>query len=203
MLSMSLLASDGNSRNEETLFGGGEIRHGGYGGPEMKVSQINGNTALFLGGRGGWIINGTFSIGLGGYGLVTNHTISNYFLKDTACYLRVGYGGLFLNYTNESDKLIHFTINALIGAGGAAYTRSWDYSWDWHNDDDCDGKWSYEHSAFFIFEPGVGIELNLTGWMRVEAGASYRFVSNLDLSRTTNKDLSGLSGNLIFKFGSF
>jgi hypothetical protein len=184
----------------ETLFDSKEFKSGGYGAPELKYTQINGEPGLMVGGRGGWIVNSTFSIGLAGYGVTTSHTIKNYFAPDSAAYLRVGYGGLFLNYTNSSDKLLHFTINALIGAGGATYTNSWnnmfdqDHDWNMHN---------YETSAFFVFEPGAGVEVNLTKWFRIEMGASYRIISGVELSRTANKDLGGFSGNLAFKFGSF
>ncbi|MBI5324668.1 MAG: hypothetical protein HZB41_05265 [Ignavibacteriae bacterium] len=124
-LSAFSLETRQDTDDTETLFGSGEITHGGYGAPELKLTQIQGEMGLLVGGRGGWIINSTFSIGGGGYGLVTSHKISNYKPPfDTAAYLRVGYGGIFFEYINSSNKLIHFTVNTLIGAGGASYTRS-------------------------------------------------------------------------------
>lgn len=57
---------------EQTLIGSGEIENGGFGGPVVKVTSINGESAVFVGGRGGWIINHTFVLGGAGYGLVTN-----------------------------------------------------------------------------------------------------------------------------------
>ena len=188
----------------KTLFGGKPLKSGGYGCPELKLTPINGNLGLMVGGRGGWIINSTFSIGGGGYGLVTNHKIDNYFkntTNDTNVYLRVGYGGLYLSYINNSNEIIHFTVNALIGAGGAVYTPS--YSSMVQHDSFGFNNSPYENSAFFVFEPGVGIEVNLLKFFRIELGASYRYISGLELTRTTSANLSGLSGNLAFKFGSF
>jgi hypothetical protein len=54
---------------EQTLVGNGEISNGGFGGPVIKYTQIKNEPAILVGGRGGWIINHTFVIGGGGYGL--------------------------------------------------------------------------------------------------------------------------------------
>ncbi|MCL5991856.1 MAG: hypothetical protein M1419_07115, partial [Bacteroidetes bacterium] len=185
----------------ETLFGNGEITHGGYGAVELKLTQLQGEMGLLIGGRGGWIINNSFSIGGGGYGLVTSQKINNYptYYDDSSAYLRVGWGGLFVEYINSSNKLIHFTVNTLIGAGGASYTRSYhDGMNNWNND-----GWMYESTPFFVVEPGATIDLNVAKFFRISLGASYRFVSGVELSKSTNKDFSGPSANLAFKFGKF
>ena len=96
----------------QTLISG-DIKHGGYGGPVLKVTQINGDTGLMVGGRGGWIINDTFCLGAGGYGLATIHEVPD---AAKAVYtkqiivndaieevprdleLALGYGGLTLEY---------------------------------------------------------------------------------------------------------
>lgn len=184
----------------ETLFGNGEITYGGYGAPELKLAQFQDELGLMVGGRGGWIINSSFSIGGGGYGLVTSHQIKNYPTNydDSSAYLRVGWGGLFMEYINSSDKLIHFTVNTFIGAGGASYTKSMHDGMNYGND-----GWAYESTPFFIVEPGATIDLNVAKFFRISLGASYRFVSGVELSRTANKDMSGPSANLTFKFGKF
>ena len=183
----------------ETLFGDGEITHGGYGAVELKTTQIQGELGLLVGGRGGWIINSSLSLGGGGYGLVTTHSINDYKPPfDTTAYLRVGYGGAFIEYINNSNKLIHFTVNTLIGAGGASYTKSYHDGMNWN-----DGGWAYESTPFFVVEPGATIDLNVAKFFRISLGASYRFVSGVELSKTLNKDIAGPSANLTFKFGKF
>ncbi len=62
---------------EQTLIGDGDIESGGFGGPAVKVTSINGETAVLIGGCGGWIINHTFVLGGAGYGLVTNVNAKN------------------------------------------------------------------------------------------------------------------------------
>jgi hypothetical protein len=41
---------------------------GGFGGPVIKVININGENAVRVGGRGGWIINHSFVLAGGGIG---------------------------------------------------------------------------------------------------------------------------------------
>ncbi len=198
-LSITLFADE----NHETLFGNGEVTWGGYGAPDIKFSTINSEFALLLGGRGGVIINNSFIIGIAGYGVVTSHKLDDYFisgLPDTNAYLRMGYGGLCLGFIINPQKIIHITTSLLIGGGGALYTRAYlqaepDY-WNKH-------RFTYESSPFMIIEPGIGAELNITKFMRFEVGASYRMISFLDLPKTAEGDISGLSGYISFKFGKF
>lgn len=202
---LSLLMSSTALSNDdhETLFGDGEVTWGGFGGPEVKFSTINGEFATFVGGRGGVIINSSFIVGIAGYGVVTSHELDNYFISgyaDSSAYLRVGYGGLYLGYVINPLKIAHITTGLTIGGGGAMYTRAYyqpeeDY-WDKH-------KFTYESSPFMIIEPAIGAELNITKFMRVEIGASYRFITFVELPQTVNSDIAGFSGYLIFKFGKF
>jgi hypothetical protein len=185
---------------EQTIFGDTEIEHGGYGGPVVKFASVNDEIGVLVGGRGGWIINHTFSIGLAGYGLANNikaHTVGPNGRK----YLEMGYGGLDLEYIAESDNLLHFSIHSLIGGGSAGFRYSWDYQRrDYDYDDD---YYNSNHDSFFIIEPGVNLDLNVTPWFRTSAGVSYRYVTGLSSAATTNSDISGLSAGLTFRFGKF
>ena len=53
------------AQNAQTLMGS-DIRHGGFGGPVVKFTEIDGQFGVLVGGRGGWIINDSFVIGAGG-----------------------------------------------------------------------------------------------------------------------------------------
>jgi hypothetical protein len=194
--------------NEQTIFGG-VIKNGGYGGLEVKFSQVNSkdkSMGIWVGGRGGWIINSVFSIGGGGWGLVTHHKIWE--KNDTSYYVNCGYGGLFLEYINSSNNLVHFTINSLIGAGGLSYSqRRNSFTNDLNNED-----WNIMGQSFMVIEPGITADLNVFKWFRISAGASYRSILFLDfnhtfsdgaIGKTTGSDLSGFNFNLMFKFGKF
>jgi hypothetical protein len=178
---------------EQTLVGSGEISHGGFGGPVFKYTQIKGEPAVLIGGRGGWIINHTFVIGGGGYGLV-NQIEADYLINNKHPFINFGYGGLELEYIIQSDQVVHFSVYTLIGAGGIMYKENhWD---DWSD-------WNSGNDEFFVFEPAVNVEINIISFFRINAGVTYRFISGLYYSELENSDLAGFSGALTLKFGSF
>jgi hypothetical protein len=192
------------AQEEETIFNG-NLESGGFGGPVLKVTQLSKTTALLVGGKGGWIINHSFVIGGGGYGLTTEILADNTYGRDLR--MEVGYGGLELEYINRSNSLFHFTAGLLIGAGGVSWTENYN-DW-WYNDNNTS---HYASDAFFIVEPAINVELNLTTWFRLNLGGSYRVVTGVDsklnydgynIKTLKNSDLSGFSGVAIFKFGLF
>ena len=165
--------------NEETLISG-EIESGGCGGPVIKLSGISNDFALFIGGRGGWIVNHSFLIGGAAYGLATDVFISGNKLN-------MGYGGLWVEYIINSDALVHFTAGTLIGMGNAHY--------------DPEGK---DQRSCFVLEPEANVEINIVRFFRVCAGVSYRMAMGFSgLAGLDDAALSGLSANLFLKFGNF
>lgn len=200
ILGIMLLSVSVFAQEEETLLEG-KIDHGGFGGPMVKFSTIKNDFALLVGGYGGWLINHTFLIGGGGYGLSTRINASpsaqNKYGEGEQLKLMFGYGGGVLEYVNRSNRLIHYSVSTLIGAGGVTYTERNQYNYD-------DGN---EHKgptdAVFVLEPAANIELNVASFFRINAGASYRMVSGVNLEGLKNSDLSGPSMNLALKFGVF
>lgn len=173
---------------DETLISG-KPQIGGFIAPVVSLSTIADQGAVFVGLRGGIIINRRFVLGLAGYGLANNVHISQYVYQ----HLDFGYGGLFLEYVNLPHKLVHLSIHSLIGGGGLRHRQDWYDDW-------FDGR--YE-DAVFVFEPGLDVTLNITKHIRMGIGGSYRMVRDVNLSSLDNDDISGPSASLIFKFGKF
>lgn len=176
---------------------------GGYIAPELKVSNVHEDMSLFVGGKLGFTFNESFSIGVAGYGLANN---SNFLTQDPEMSsislipvrIGMGYGGLNMEYTIFSNKVIHFTVPVVVGAAGV-------YVYEDDNDF-FNNEWDeIENSAAFVVEPGVNIEFNLFKFFRLDLGASYRYVSGTDFKTVELKDedLSDLSFNATFKFGFF
>lgn len=158
-----------------------------FGGPVIKFSEVNNEFAVLVGGYGGFIINHAFMIGGGGYGLTNEITTGVY--PYGPLYLRCGYGGLILGYTLGSRKVTHLSFHSLIGGGAVSLEPN--YYYDWYDD------------AFFVFEPGLDLEFNITQHFRMGVGGSYRFIQGIDTYGLTDEDVSGASLSLTFKFGSF
>lgn len=175
---------------EATLING-EIESGGFGGPVLKVTTINGENSVMVGGRGGWIINHSFVLGGGGYGLVTD--VKPKVSDSIHQYIEMGYGGLELEYIASSNDLLHLSIGMLVGGGGIGYKY----------EDNNSFNSSHNRNAFFVLEPNINANLNVTRFFRIAAGVSYRYVSGLKSAVSTNADLSGPSAVLTLKFGRF
>lgn len=187
---MLLNPSDTLAQQTETLFSG-DVTHGGFGGPVVKLGSVADETAVWIGGRGGWIISfdrsNTISLGGGGYGLVTDHQSP----IDPDLYALAGYGGFEVEYTNQSYRVAHFTISSLIGGGGLLL-RERDFE---EVEEDVD--------SFFVFEPAANVEVNVTHFFRISAGVSYRLTSGIGRFGFSDSDFSGFNGVITFKFGKF
>jgi hypothetical protein len=197
---VSTAVAQDNEKQEEfkTLFGNGKSTHGGYGGLSINYSQIDGEDAILVGARGGWIINHGVMIGIGGYGFANDmnydKTIDGYYDNYS---LAGGYGGLIIEPIIGAKWPVHVTFPILIGAGGVALINNYygEPNWDYYYSDESD--------AFFVIEPGIEIEMNMVKFMRLAVGGYYRYTSDLYLSDTDSHVLDGFSVGLTMKFGKF
>ncbi|MHC1708649.1 MAG: hypothetical protein AB9842_14150 [Bacteroidales bacterium] len=192
--------------------------------PETKPIQTlmnnNSNVGVMIGFNSGYTLIDNKDSYTGGVslGLIADHKLtfgfagkvfgcSNSFNKiepGTKAYLEGGYGGFYLEPVLSPSDIIHVTLPCIIGAGGAAYV-------DHHDLDDFDDEWDDEDfddytidsDAFFVLEPGLMIEMNVTSWIRVGVGATHRWVYGLDLKNTKADMLDGFSTNFSVKLGKF
>ncbi|WKN44779.1 outer membrane beta-barrel protein [Tunicatimonas pelagia] len=177
---------------QETLVNGFQVTSvGGYGGPSFRTSSIGGDFALLFGGYGGVFINKKWMFGGAGYGMVTQLDVPPAAANgNRGRHYDMGYGGFLTEYILNSDRMLHLTAQMLIGGGGISH--------DIEGDDLEDTE-----SNFFVLEPGVGVELNITDFFRVNGGFTYRLVSGSNTAGITDGDLSSMAFFLNLKFGSF
>ena len=199
------LAQPDSLTNRVEMLVDGDIESGGYGGPVIKIANIMGQTGIFAGGEGGWIINHRFVVGAKAY-LLTN-------TKEPAGLqnIIIGFacGGVLLKYIHEPNRLIHFSFESMVGFGGV-YNDVGDYSRP-HDPIDFTGD------ACFVFEPGLKINMNITDFFRIGAGLTYLFVNGVaydpgypyreliggEYKNISDSDLSGISGQFTLEFGAF
>lgn len=103
----ALLALTAPAAAQEQIVAGGGLESGGFGALAVKLSDVADDFEVFVGARVGWIINHTFVIGAGGYGLASDNRA-----------VAFGYGGLELEYINRSGKPLHYSVYTLVGGGG-------------------------------------------------------------------------------------
>lgn len=210
LLAASTLAFSATaSAAPETLFGGdGTISHGGFAAPLLKVTHIDGHSRVLVGLEGAWIVNHALYVGLSGVGMAKGIETNVVDSAGDRQYMHMGYGGILLGMTFGSDKLLHFAFQNVIGGGNAILTPSkWDDGENNQHDEcdwDEDTRCSWNDTPFFVWEPNLQAEINITNWMRIAAGAGYRFTWTIEEKNGyEGNDLGGLTASLAFKFGKF
>lgn len=88
---------------------------GGFGGPELRLTQLDNETNYLMGGKGAWLVDHRFYLGGAGFG-------STKTIGDTN--MRLGYGGVMLGYIFPSTKIHTVSVELVAGAGGNIHRRS-------------------------------------------------------------------------------
>ncbi|MCK5832795.1 hypothetical protein KAH81_03895 [bacterium] len=176
--------------SEERTLVGSNLTSGGFGCVSSRLTTIDGNFAVMIGGRGGWIIDHKFSIGYGSYELwekIDADPVPGY---DDDLKLDFGYRGIEFEYIHRSEALYHFTARLLVGWGEARLVNT-------HND----GDRAVLTDGLFVSEITLGGELNLTSWMRSYIAAGYHRSFDVDIENYNEGDFSGPSMEFGLKFG--
>lgn len=186
--------------------------NGGYGSFSIGYTNINDQGAIILGGRGAWIADHHFALGLMGYGFFSNlEGDKDYANNPAEYYLAGGYGGLFFEPIVAPNKPVHVSFPILLGAGGVTAAN-----YDYYNGYYYNNNFYYNSDWFFVFEPGVDLEFNIVKFFRVALGVSYRLTNGIDLQYkyfdnanveqvidVPSNALNAFNYNITFKFGWF
>jgi hypothetical protein len=198
---LTIQAQKDEPQEYQTLFGN-NVSQGGYGGISMGYTQIGGNDAFYSGIKGAWIIGHSIGVGIAGNGIVTelqNDIVPNQEYN----VISAGYGGLLIEPILFGLKPVHVSMPVIIGAGAAVFSNG-----NYDQMDNNDVAWK----QFFVVEPAVEIEMNVTRFFRLAVGGSYRFTSNTDMEVTVldvtypilgANDLNNYNVYISFKFGKF
>lgn len=196
--------ADTSTVKMETIFG--ETEHVGWWvSPDFSYTKFDSRDGWLGGLSGGVIINHSFSIGFGGYGIINSNTLDYGGILDTAyVYLYGGYGGLKLEYRLNPMRKVHIAFPLLIGGGAVGYT-SWNYHdyYGYPHDEYYYYNDYYVWDEFFVIEPGVVIGINLLPFMRFDAGISYRYAPSIELPQTDNNLMNSFNATMSMKFGKF
>lgn len=205
ILLIATVSAFGQEQDNEikTLFGNSAPRsNGGYGAVSTGYTKIGDRDAILIGGRGAWLINHSFGLGLAGHGFLSEFKLDESLGADYQ--LAGGYGGLMFEFIAMPKSPIHLSFPLTVGAGGMSYVKR-----GFVNGPNYD-SFNEDSQAFFVVEPGVELEVNVIKIMRLAFGVSYRYTSNIDLEYYDNQQsivssdvLRGFSGGITFKFGKF
>ena len=168
--------------------------------PDARFTQINDRTATLVGAYGGWLTDKTLLVGAGAYWLANrDHDF------------KMAYYGGVGRWTLGGHRKLGVSTGGLIGFGDATLSRPYGEIFGppiaepFRNDRGHHGGTVPSidtpvriYEGFFIAEPQVNALWNITPWMRVDAGVSYRFIGAADL---LGDELRGPSGTIAIQFG--
>lgn len=170
----------------------------GFGAIEFKLSPIADQNAFLVGGSGGVTVNKYLTFGIAGYGIGSKVTVENQ-INPGGNDLRLygGYGGLLLGFNIFPRQVIHVSFPVVLGAGSVELEDPSFFS------NSSDPEFTVERSSFFVAEPQVFMEINVTRFFRFDIGAGYRFVEGLSTESLSNEDMTNWTAVVALKFGSF
>lgn len=152
--------------------------------PELKTTRIADQSAQIVGLRLGPALDRKLHISLAGYALVSSVDPDNSFYKQLDAF-DMWYAGLSADYTFMPNKLAHFSLGCLLGAGQLRATSYGD---------------GHDTANLFVAEPQANLLFNLTDTLELGFGASYRFVNGSDLNNLANSDLSFFAGSVLLRW---
>jgi len=196
LVSLSFLATATARAQQETLFDL-DIEQSWFGGPTARFAHLAHDWGLMVGVRGEWVMDHVLGLGVAGYGLATRSISATFSVDGKRPTLEMGYGGFIIEYIINPNGLVHFSLESLIGAGGLTY------SINGGDHDPVPRADNFGADAFFVAEPGITVDLNVTKFLHLSVGAGYRIISKVDFHDLESKDVSGMSIGAMVKFGTF
>lgn len=190
LLQVNVFAQSGNEAN--TLFGNGSaIRMsdvGFFAAPSMGFTRMDGGEAALFNLRAGIQLKDKWA--LGGYFNTSVNEINPQSETVPNVYMDYWTVGGFVEYTLFSQKVVHFTFPVYLGYGEVQM-------------DNEGGDAGLGEANFWQIEPAAMLEVNLHKYVRLHAGAGYRFVGQMDYRNFSQSDLAGLTAHVGLKLGLF
>ncbi|MBA3548427.1 MAG: hypothetical protein H0T76_18245 [Nannocystis sp.] len=161
----------------------------GFVGPMLQLTRLNAAFGATVGFGGGAWIRQRFAVGAAVLWLLNPIDAGKTTLGATQR-LNVNYGGLTLAVVVARTRALSFTVEGLIGGGGACMQNP--------NDGSC-----YARTTMFLGQPGVGFHIKLGPIIRLVLGFGYRLVQARAWTGPGNQQLGGPTGTVMLELGWF
>jgi hypothetical protein len=175
-----------------------KVHFSGYGGFST-LYGTNGQDGQWLsGGRGGLIINDTFVIGGGGFGMNTPLSTDEYSSADfdsEYSYFNYSLGGMLFEYYFFPKRLFTYSIGIIVGGGAVSFSDS--------SSGFEDADYGSHTSAFFAMVPEFNAYVNVARFFRMGAGVYYVYAGGLNNDYIKSGDIRNFGFQVLFNFGWF
>ena len=182
--------------------------------PDVRFTEVNGKQATLAGGYLGWLTDRRLLIGGAGYVLANRNDD-----------FQMQYGGGVVRWTFFADRPVAISTGVFAGFGTATLSRPYGDVFGVPRTvsmptQTTAGRQTVPtpsnrirfgasaitastpvriHDDYTLAEPQLNIVWSITPWLRLDAGAGYRFVGNAEL---LNRQLRGASGSVALQFGA-
>lgn len=183
--------------------------------PDVRFTQVNDKQATLAGGYLGWLTDKRLLIGGAGYVLANRNDD-----------FQMQYGGGVVRWTFFADRPVAISTGVFAGFGTATLSRPYGDVFGAPRTvatptTTTAGRQATVptpsnrirfgasaitastpvriHDDYTLAEPQLNLVWSITPWLRLDAGAGYRFVGNAEL---LNRQLRGASGSIALQFGA-
>jgi hypothetical protein len=188
-LSAILLLTSGlqaQVQQSEALFDHARVR-GAFAAPLFEWG-LNNDLGSATGGGAGIVIDNMF---IGAYGL-GSIDFQDFIETGDIQSVKLAHGGFWIGGNWPSHKLLHFYSSAKVGWG--ALDIEVDDPFLTYRDLD----------KVFVLTPEIGLELNLTRWMRLSGTVGYRYLNGVNANQAfSNEDFRGTTAGITLRIGWF
>jgi len=161
----------------------------GFGGPVLQLTGLTSSFAAMVGLAGGLTIRQRVSLGATALWLL-NPVEAGRTSVGAEQRLNVNFGGLLLAVVVARTKRVDFTLEGVVGGGGACLQNPKTGS-------------CYARTAMFVGQPGVGLHVRLAPVVRLALGLGYRLVAAKGWSGPSGSQLGSPVGSVMLEFGLF
>ena len=176
-------SSERKQNSPNTLIGTDPDEISGFGASLFTFTGIDGQLATLSGGGGAVIFDNTFFIGGYGLGMSGDRRIT---VNGQEMNMHFGHGGFWMGYIMKPVELVHLSIETKLGWGEIKYSSN-----DALND------------KVFVFYPQINGEVNLSYWMKINAGVGFQKTVGVDELYFSKTDFDGLAFSISLLFGWF
>lgn len=185
---IGLLLSWSFVHGQKTLLSDTPKELGFFVSPSIQGTSIDGAGAVMGTLRAGVTLQSKWSVGgfyQGSFGEIYPTSESS-----RINYLDFRSGGGFIEFTPKSSNIIHLTFPLLVGMGEVQFDNDF-------------GQAGLGEANFVHIEPQVQVQVNVHKFVKGFAGVGYRWVSPLTYRSLTEREVSGITGQIGLKVGLF
>lgn len=154
---------------------------------EAQTAELAGDNAALGGIYAGGLLNGQFILGVGFNSLLGTAETESPFLKDLE-FLDFWYGGLHTGYIFRPDRLVHLSLECLVG-GGQLETET--------------VAGFQDSQTLFAVQPTLGLRMNITETISIGLNAGYLYIDATGSEALEASDLTGPTAGIFLHFTEF